>query len=118
MGEVIRKNFGFKPGAAWTGNRNGRPKIKCKRDKLTLEIFEKHKGDIETIAQLLINQAKDEKPWAMKMVFEYFLTRPKNNEQQEEESANDSLGSLFENIPTDQLMIIQGILNEYKKKGT
>jgi hypothetical protein len=102
----------FKSGEEWNGNRIGRPKNNYKRDKFTDEIFEKHKGDIEKITQVLFEEAQERKPWAIKLVIEYFLTRPKNDESAEETANNNDLVEKLKAIPSSKLVAIHKMLSE------
>lgn len=65
----------FKPGVAWNGNKLGRPKKNFSRDSFTDELFEESKDDLRDIKNLLMKCAKAGEPWAIKLAFEYFLTK-------------------------------------------
>ena len=103
----------FKSGAEWNGNRVGRPKLHYKRDKFTDEIFEKHKenGNIEKVSDILFEEAISErKPWAITLICQYFLTRPKNDEGVEESANNNDFVEKLKSIPSDKLMAIHNMI--------
>jgi len=99
----------FKSGKEWNGNAKGAPKKQFRRDDFTDEIFLERKKDIKYVAERLFEQAKLDKPWAIKLVFEYFLTRPKNRDEFESDVHASIVGKLSE-IPSEKLKRIQGIL--------
>lgn len=105
----------FKSGSEWSGNRAGRPKQHYKRDKYTDEIFEKHKsnGNIEKVSDILFEEAIIErKPWALTLICQYFLTRPKNDEGIEETANNNDFVEKLKTMPSDKLMAIHNMIKE------
>ncbi len=102
----------FKSGAEWKGNRNGRPKKAYYRDDFTDEIFLERKEDIKVVTERLFFHAKTDKPWAIKLVLEYFLTRPKNKESTEESANNNDLVEKLKTMPSAKLIAIHKILAE------
>lgn len=102
----------FKSGAEWKGNRNGRPKKTYSRDDFTDEIFLERKEDIKIVTERLFYHAKDDKPWAIKLVLEYFLTRPKNKESAEDTANNNDLVERLKTIPSSKLIAIHKMLSE------
>lgn len=102
----------FKPGSQWTGNVKGRPKKAYSRDDFTDEIFLERKEDIREVAERLFVHAKSDKPWAIKLVLEYFLTRPKNKESAEETANNNDMVEKIKSIPTAKLVAIHKMLSE------
>ncbi len=100
---------GFKSGAEWKGNRNGRPKKLYSRDDFTNELFLESKEDIRIIKERVFYHAKNDQPWAMKLVWEYFMTKPKIKE--EEETGDHSMAqSLAANLPADVLGQIRELI--------
>ncbi len=104
--------YAFKSGVEWKGNRNGRPKKVYCRDDFTDEIFLDRKEDIRVVAERLFVNAKDDKPWAIKLVLEYFLTRPKNKESAEDTANNNDLVEKLKTIPSAKLVAIHKMLSE------
>lgn len=102
----------FKSGAEWKGNGNGRPKKAYSRDDFTDEIFLERKDDIKIVAERLFVHAKDDQPWAIKLVLEYFLTRPKNKETAEESANNNELVDKLKTMPSAKLVAIHKMLSE------
>jgi hypothetical protein len=105
----------FKSGSEWNGNKVGRPKQQYKRDKYTDELFEKYKanGNIEKVSDILFEEAIIErKPWALTLICQYFLTRPKNDEGIEEIANNNDVVEKLKTIPSDKLMAIHKMLSE------
>lgn len=94
----------------------GRPKKLYVRDKYTDELFNKHKenGDLEKAVAILFEEAVVErKPYALTLVCNIFLTRPKNDENvvSEEDDANDFTEKL-KTIPKEKLLAAHKILSE------
>ena len=101
--------MGFKSGKDWKGNAKGAPKKEFRRDDFTDEIFTERKEDIRAVTDRLFFHAKTDQPWAIKLVFEYFLTRPKNRDDYGNDLHANIVDKLAE-IPNDRLVEIQGIL--------
>lgn len=93
-------------------NTQGRPKKNYKRDDFTDEIFSERKDDIKVVTERLFFHAKDDKPWAIKLVLEYFLTRPRNRESEEENANNNDLVEKLKTIPSAKLVAIHKMLSE------
>ena len=108
---------GFQKGAAWNGNRNGAPKKQFHRDDFTDELFHKYKDRIDIVADRLTTYAIEGNPWAMKLVCDYFLTRPKNRD--EFENTNQAIAfETFAGFRQEALIKIQDImLEEMKHRG-
>ncbi len=105
----------FKTGSEWAGNSLGRPKKHYKRDVYTDEIFEKHKlnGNIEKASDLIFEEAIIErKPWALTLICQYFLTRPKNDEGLDDTANNNDLVEKLKTIPSAKLVAIHKMLSE------
>ena len=102
----------FKSGAQWTGNAKGRPKKVYSRDDFTDEIFLERKEDIKEVAERLFVHAKSDQPWAIKLVLEYFLTRPKVRESEEEVANNNEMMEKVSALPTAKLVAIHKMLSE------
>lgn len=102
----------FKSGSQWSGNRSGRPKKTYHRDDFTNELFLERKEDIRVVTEKLFIQAKAEMPWAIKLVFEYFLTRPKNSDTEDDSMNHIDLVERLKEIPNTKLIAIHKILSE------
>lgn len=107
----------FKGGAEWTGNAKGRPPDF--RVPITKDIIKLHLQDTQDILQIVIDEAKQRKQWALKLyittVLPYFLVRPKT----EMDITTDSPHEVFDkikNIPPERLIAIQQMIaNEMEK---
>lgn len=108
----VAPSSAFKSGAEWKGNSNGRPKKSYCRDDFTDEIFLERKDDIRIVAEKLFVHAKNDSPWAIKLVLEYFLTRPKNKESAEESANNNELVDKLKTMPSAKLVAIHKMLSE------
>lgn len=109
----------FKSGGEWNGNSLGRPKQHYKRDKYTDEIFEKHKanGNIEKASDILFEEAiVERKPWALTLICQYFLTRPKNDEGIDEIANNNDLVEKMKGMPTEKLMAFHKVIADLAKE--
>jgi hypothetical protein len=108
----------FKSGADWKGNRYGRPKKKFLRDDITNTLFLNHKEDISKVVEQVFDNAKAGDPWAMKLVFEYFLTKPKVPDEPQEDDTHAHLVDEFSKMPSELLVNIRDlILEDMKTKG-
>jgi len=105
----------FKSGSEWSGNKLGRPKQHYKRDKYTDELFEKHKanGNIEKVVEVLFDEGiVERKPYALTLLCQYFLTRPKNDEGISDTANNNELVDEFKQVSKDKLIAMRNILTE------
>lgn len=107
--------MGFKSGKDWNGNRKGAPKKEFRRDDFTDELFLERKEDIRSVTERLFIHAKDDKPWAIKLVFEYFLTRPKNRDEFDNNEHVSLVGTLS-GYPPDILMEAHAFMMERMKE--
>ena len=102
---------GFKGGQNWNGNAKGRPKKVYSRDDFTNELFLESKDDIREIKNKIFAHAKNGDVWAMKLVWEYFLTKPKVKEE-EEADHNKAVVEGLTAISIEKLKRVQDILRE------
>ncbi len=107
---------GFRSGNEWNGNRNGRPKKIYLRDDFTDEIFQERKEDIRVVTERLFLNAKLDKPWAIKLVMEYFLTRPKNKQDPDQIANDNDIVDKLKSLPSSKLITIQRMLIEEIEK--
>lgn len=102
---------GFGTGVHWNGNRNGRPKKVFHRDSFTDELFFKQKERISSIVDNLFVHAENNEPWAMKLVLEYFLTKPKNDDSGEPDNKiNPLVAKVVDVLNEDELLLVRNVL--------
>lgn len=102
---------GFKSGAQWNGNSKGAPKKEFRRDDFTEELFAESKDDIRAVKNRVIAHALNDQPWAIKLVCEYFMTKPKSRDDYESNVHANIVGKLSD-MPNDKLIQIQNMLLE------
>jgi hypothetical protein len=60
--------------AGHSGNPNGRPKGSISPASFARrELFQPYKEDIKEVFLKALHEAKNSKPWAIKLIFEYFI---------------------------------------------
>lgn len=103
--------MGFKSGKEWNGNKKGAPKKEFRRDDFTEELFAESKDDIRKVKNRIIFHALNDEPWAIKLVCEYFLTKPKSRDDFETDVHAKIVGKLVD-LPNERLVHIQKMLLE------
>lgn len=106
----------FKPGDAWNGNNKGRPlgsKTSDIRHVLAKELARDIHEDTKEIVQLVIQEAKLRKEWALKLyingILPYCLGKPKS-EDVEEADNNSMAKSLATSLSGDVLGQIKELI--------
>ncbi len=101
----------YEAGARWTGNAKGRPPDF--RIPFTKDIFKLYRQDTEDILQIVIDEAKQRKQWALKLyvssVLPYFLVKPKTEMDIMADSSSDFIDKI-KNLPVERLVAIQQMI--------
>jgi hypothetical protein len=106
----------FKPGAEWNGNKHGAPKKEFRRDALTEKMVMERQDDIREVTDRLFENAKDNQPWAIKLVCQYAYTLPKSRDEVENDAQGRLLGELVA-VPQEKLIKLRELLiNEMEEK--
>lgn len=99
----------FKSGAEWNGNKFGAPKKEFRRDALTEKMVKEREDDIREVTDRLFDNAKNNQPWAIKLVCQYAYTLPKSRDEAESE-VQAALVSQLAEIPRERLDEIRKML--------
>lgn len=103
---------GFQSGANWRGNSNGRPKKPNFRDTFTEEFFKTNGIRVSNILKMIFEEAEERKPWAMKLIADYSLTRPKTPEPEEDTDNNELIERLANKVKNAKLVELYDTLAE------
>jgi hypothetical protein len=101
--------MGFKSGAEWNGNRLGAPKKEFRRDAMTEKMVREREDDIREVTDRLFENAKNNQPWAIKLVCQYAYTLPKSRDEAESEVHSGLISQLAE-MPRERLDEIRKML--------
>jgi len=113
----------YKSGSEWKGNNKGRPfgsKTSDIRNTLARELATEIHGDTKEIIQLVIQEAKMRKEWALKLyingILPYLLGKPKA-EEEEGQNDNKTLAlNLATNLPAEILGQIRQLILKSQEK--
>lgn len=107
--------MGFKSGAEWNGNRLGAPKKEFRRDAMTEKMVKEREDDIREVTDRLFDNAKNNQPWAIKLVCQYAYTLPKSRDEVESE-VHAGLVSQLAEMPSERLDEIRKLLTTEMKE--
>jgi len=107
--------MGFKSGADWKGNKDGRPKNPDFRSKFTKELIEANFETTRIVFDNLGELAKSGDRWGMEKYLTYMipysLLKPKA-EMEVTETNNNALVDELKTVPNAKLVAIHKILSE------
>lgn len=101
----------FKSGAEWNGNRNGAPKKEFRRDAMTEKMVREREDDIREVTDRLFENAKNNQPWAIKLVCQYAYTLPRSRDEADNEDQARLVSQLV-GVPKERLEKLRDLLVE------